>query len=159
MLFDLPAKPATSKVKHKSKADLLKNNTETTGKITSKHVKKVRDPLHAYLEKLKEADALHHSAERTKPNVRPSRKSLWDTGEHNNKLSSCELKHRKAESAYERALEILEELLGDYPWICTHLDRPVNFQHEPCNVSPDAYGVPRFSNSRSRFTIKDHRKF
>lgn len=115
--------------------------------------------LNPYVEKLKEADALYHSAERTKPNVRPSKKTLWDVANHNRHLSSRGLKHRKAEITYERALEILEELLSDYPWLCDFLDRPVSFSHEDCNVSPDAHGVPRLFNSRSQFAIKGQRQY
>lgn len=115
--------------------------------------------LNPYLEKLKEADALHYAAERTKPNLRPSLKTLWNVANHNRHLSRRELKRRKAEIAYEKALEILEELFSDYPSFCNFLDRPVSFHHEHCNVSPDAHGVPRLFNSRSHFAIKGQRQF
>jgi hypothetical protein len=104
-----------------------------------------------YLDRLKLADSYYLSALRTKPNVRPSKKALTRVPGHNFCLSSSGLKHRKAESEYEKAIEILEELLADEPSLVMYLDRPVILTGDGCNVSPSPEDVPRLINSRSQF--------
>lgn len=107
--------------------------------------------LSPYFDALKVADSYYLSSLRTKPNVRPSKKALIGVPFHNRCLGSSGLKHRKAEHEYEKAIEILEELLADEPGLVECLDRPVILTGENCNVWPDAEDVPRLINSRSQF--------
>lgn len=110
--------------------------------------------LNHYCECLKQADDLYHRAERAKHNSRPNIKSLMNVASHNRGLSSRALLHRRAETAYEFALEVLEQLLEDYSYLRTYLDRPVIFGMNT-NVSPDIEGVPRLKSSHSQYVIRD----
>lgn len=112
----------------------------------------IRTWFSKYLDKLDLADSYHFSALRTPPNVKPSKKALIGVPSHNRTLSSSGLKHRKAEHEYERALELLEELLEETPGLVTCLDRDVIFRGNAGNVWPSPEGVPRLINSRSQFT-------
>lgn len=59
----------------------------------------------------------------------------------------------RAEAAYERALEHLEELVSDEPHLAMWLDRPVSFAKQEGSVSSDAAGVPRLKSSKSMHVI------
>jgi hypothetical protein len=111
-----------------------------------------------YSECLKLADDLYHRAERTKANSRPTRKTLRNTPLHNRGLSSSGLLHRRAETAYERALQILKEVLDDYPYLWIYLDRQVIYDMYSYNLSSDPYGVPRLKISRSQYVIREQRR-
>lgn len=94
-----------------------------------------RYELATYNEKLKKADAIWTRYENTA---------------NANKKSDTEL---AALSAYERALEHLEELLDRNPAIETYLDRTVSFaQGREVNPGPDS--VPRYLLSKSHHTLE-----
>ena len=59
-----------------------------------------------------------------------------------------------AQSAYERALEHLAELLDSDPSIQLYLDRPVSFT-VGAEIAPAAETVPRYKLSKSFFAISD----
>lgn len=61
----------------------------------------------------------------------------------------------EAERAYERALELLEQMMGETPAIYAWLDRQVVFgwPHDS-SPTPDPEGVPRVITSRSRYKRK-----
>ena len=113
----------------------------------------ITNAFQLYSETLAKADELDNRAEHTKAMVMPSAKTkmrLLTTGQPCSRSSnSRNILRRRAEKAYERALEILEELLGESPDLVNYLDRPVCFNCENCNVWPDIESVPRLINSRS----------
>jgi hypothetical protein len=91
------------------------------------------------------------------------RKSAQDFGDYNRRLRTADLLygraegtrvrkrktlHHAAEQAYERALESLQELLGDQPGLQIFLDRAVSFDMDDA-PSPDPDGVPRVVSSKS----------
>lgn len=55
----------------------------------------------------------------------------------------------KAETAYEKALERLEEILHTDPGLQMWLDRPVSFDAKSGGMNPDPVDVPRCVTSRS----------
>ena len=60
--------------------------------------------------------------------------------------------YRIAEAEYDRALEILEELLKCEPSARNFLDRPVSFNYEQA-PSPDQNSVPRLQTSKSDYRL------
>jgi hypothetical protein len=114
--------------------------------------------LKEYCDLLKKADDLYRRAERTNPNARPNKRTLMNVAIHNRGLSTCALLHVKAETAYERALERLEELLGIKPYLRECLDRPVSFDINNYNLSLDPQGVPRLKSSHSQYVIRESRR-
>lgn len=113
----------------------------------------VTDTLRPYVAILAEADRLENREELMRANVMSSAKTklrLVMEGQAYMRSSSSRLiLRRRAEVAYEKAFEILDALLQDDPAIANYLDRPVRFEGEICNVSPDPEGVPRLINSHS----------
>ena len=57
-----------------------------------------------------------------------------------------------AESAYERAFEILEDLVSTQPWLARFFDRPLVFG-QLGDLSHDPEGAPRLNGSRSPYTM------
>ena len=114
----------------------------------------VTNTLRPYVELLAKADRLDNRAELLSTNVLPSAKKkmqfLTEGQSRSRSSSSRMILRRRAEMVYEQALETLEELLDGSPDILNHLDRPVSFDCEKCNVWPDPVSVPRLINSRSQ---------
>ncbi len=104
-----------------------------------------------YLEKLKLADSYNSRSLYIKVKVRPSKKTLLGVPLHNRCLSSSGLQHRKAEVEYEKAIEILEELLSEEPGLVVFLDRHVDMTSVGFGILLNAEEVPRLINSRSQF--------
>ncbi len=104
---------------------------------TSRIPNEVAKLLNPYKEALQWADALNRRPERT----RLSPQQRFKKGLHH---------AQSAERAYERALEILQCVLDEYPSVSQWLDRPVRFSatNEP---TPDAEEVPRVRGSRSPY--------
>lgn len=107
-----------------------------------------------YTEMLCQADRLQTQAERMNPTATLSQgKKL--SFRLNGKSHWCRLSSRgamslNAESCYEQALEILDELLDEYPEMAAYLDRQP-FQDGACiGISPDCASVPRLNNSKSQ---------
>lgn len=60
-------------------------------------------------------------------------------------------KRIRAERVYESAIEVLQEVMEEFPEIVQYLDRHPIFEGDGCNVTPDPAGVPRMRYSRSRY--------
>lgn len=95
-----------------------------------------RSELATYNQLLKHADAIWTQYERT---ISANKKA--DT-------------EYAAQSAYERALEHLEELLERDSTIQLYLDRPVSFE-VGSEIAPAAESVPRYKLSTSHFAVRE----
>lgn len=98
--------------------------------------------LKEYDDLLKKARMLDNRAEGI--NIKKASKGFKSNGQRAIEMG------RKAEAAYERALERLEELLRADPSLRTYLDREVDFDTHGRSPSPDFDSVPRIKTSRSR---------
>lgn len=110
-----------------------------------------------YNERLAQADQLERKAELTKPSTKPSlavkRQIKMRDKLHLISKSSKEIYRNLAETEYERAIETLIEAIEEYPDVVSHLNKFPIFDGEAFNVTPDAQGVPRMQNSRSRHNL------
>lgn len=95
--------------------------------------------LKSYVDCLQRADLLFANAQRSKPRPLYGPKAL-----------GMQSPVRAAESAYEHALEVLEELLSRSPGFRSWLDRPVFF-NDYDHPTADPESVPRLVTSRSQY--------
>lgn len=117
--------------------------------------------MRPYIDRLAEADRLEHLSERTSLSSMPSattKRLLRMRGiSISSRYSSREIFRTRAEAEYEKAIEKLHEVIDEFPEIRTYLDRYPLFDGENFNVTPDAAGVPRLRNSRSRYNMTRRR--
>ncbi|MCX7164799.1 MAG: hypothetical protein NTV11_00810 [Rhodocyclales bacterium] len=108
--------------------------------------------LKPYIAELERADFLYARAESSRSNHCSGSSYV---GLHPKRTLACQ-----AENAYDRAHELLEQLVESYPEILMWLDRPVKFGQVNGTLSPDPEGVPRLITSRSQYayTLKDKRR-
>lgn len=103
--------------------------------------------LEKYVALVRKADILYRSAERTKAGRQPKALDKAAIPSHWRSLDSRAVAFRKAEKAYERALEFLDDV---WPSVVHLLDRSFTGWVES-DVTAEPWGVPRFVESKSRF--------
>ncbi len=109
-----------------------------------------------YTDQLRTADKLEALAEKARATAVSARAMRWKMLIRRLRFGQSTKKNyrTRAERAYETAVEILMELVDEFPEVLQFLDRQVVFDGDNYNVTPDAAGVPRLRNSRSRHAHK-----
>lgn len=109
-----------------------------------------------YTDQLRTADRLEALAEKAHGTTVSTRAMRWKMLIRRLRFGQSTKKNyrTRAERAYETAVEILMELVDEFPEVLQFLDRQVVFDGDNYNVTPDAAGVPRLRNSRSRHAHK-----
>lgn len=106
----------------------------------------LRRQISQYGQLLRKADALQCRADNNEISTFPRRPRI---GIHPNKPLQA-----RAEIAYLRAWEYLEEIAGDTPGIALWFDRPLDFSQSSDAASDCAEGIPRPIWSRSQYTLR-----
>lgn len=112
----------------------------------------LRKATKRYTDQLRMADRLEALAEKARDTTDSTRAMRWKMLIRRLRFgpSSKQNYRTRAERAYETAVEILMELVDEFPEVLHFLDRHVVFDGDNYNVTPDAACVPRLRQSRSR---------
>lgn len=106
----------------------------------------LRRQINQYNQLLRKADALQYRADNNEISPFPRRRRIGLPP-----LKSCQ---RRANEAYLRAWEYLEEIAGDFPGIALWFDRPLDLAQNSNTASNCAEGIPRPIWSRSQYTLR-----
>ena len=104
--------------------------------------KKLPLGLETYADLVRKADQLHQRPKSGNPR-------RW--GPH---LKARFMPINSADQAYERALEYLEQLLGEFPGARVWLDRDVSFNGQSSGQEATIQGIPRLHTSRSEYSLQ-----
>ena len=106
----------------------------------------LRRQINRYSVLLRKADTLQCRADNHKISLFPHRLRM--------SVRPVQSRQDRADVAYHRAWEYLEEIAGDYPGIALWFDRPLDLAQNSKTASDCAEGIPRPIWSRSQYTLR-----